>query len=243
VLALLAAVPLLCLADAVLLEPRWIIVREHRLGPAPGCRIVHISDLHHRGGPAYLTRAMGLVNDLEPDLVCCTGDLAEDPEELPEVLEILQLCEAPVYGVSGNHDRRHRSQHRAIVAAFQATGGDWLDQAPPVELPRHGLALLGWEARAAPISPGLRRVLLLHEPEWVEHAGAGRFDLMLAGHSHGGQIRLPGIGPLALPDGVGEYVWGWYDTRAGPLHVSTGLGTYLLPARFCCRPEITLINF
>ena len=65
---------------------------------------------------------------------------------------------------------------------------------------------------------------------------------MLAGHSHGGQVRIPFKGALWLPSYVGKYVKGLYTTGAGPLHVSPGIGTFMYPIRFNCRPEITVIE-
>jgi hypothetical protein len=67
-------------------------------------------------------------------------------------------------------------------------------------------------------------------------------DLILAGHSHGGQVRLPFIGATLLPFWVDGYVRGWYDTPAGPLYVNVGLGTAALPLRFLCRPEIAVFD-
>ncbi len=88
-----------------------------------------------------------------------------------------------------------------------------------------------------------RHVLLLHYPAMADHLGHRRFDLILAGHSHGGQVRLPFIGPLLVPSGVGRYDYGCYDTPGGPLSVSAGIGTLSsFPIRWNCPPEITLVT-
>ena len=71
---------------------------------------------------------------------------------------------------------------------------------------------------------------------------AESFDLILAGHSHGGQVRLPVFGPLLVPFGVEGYDAGLYDTPAGPLYVNVGIGTFMLPVRFWCRPELAVIE-
>jgi uncharacterized protein len=86
-----------------------------------------------------------------------------------------------------------------------------------------------------------RQILLLHYPA-VANGLAGRFDLILAGHSHGGQIRLPVVGALIVPKGVGAYDHGYYETPGGPLYVNAGIGTYRIPFRWNCRPEITLVT-
>ena len=127
---------------------------------------------------------------------------------------------------------------------FRVTGGAWLVDRSIV-LPNHDLELIGvglrgvlalGEARAA------QRLLLLHYPMQADRLDGRRYDLILAGHSHGGQVRLPFYGAPVLPYGVGRYDKGPYDSLGGPLYVNVGLGTYMLPVRFNCRPEITVVR-
>ena len=94
---------------------------------------------------------------------------------------------------------------------------------------------------AADGAHGTKRILLAHYPDTVDRIKNQIFNLVLAGHSHGGQIRLPFIGALIVPYGVGDYDLGLFHTPAGPLYVNPGLGT-LRPVRFLCRPEITVIT-
>lgn len=75
-----------------------------------------------------------------------------------------------------------------------------------------------------------------------EPLAAYKFDVALAGHSHGGQVRLPFVGSLVVPFGVGRYDLGLFRTAAGPLYVGAGLGWFYLNLRFNCRPEITVIE-
>ena len=83
----------------------------------------------------------------------------------------------------------------------------------------------------------------MHYPAQVKRLGGQNFDLILAGHSHGGQVRLPFYGALFLPSRVDEYNLGLFPTKAGPLYVNAGIG-YIGENnfRFNCRPEITLIE-
>jgi len=104
-----------------------------------------------------------------------------------------------------------------------------------------GARLLG-DGRSTLATPDAKRILLTHYPLDIENIKESRFDLILSGHSHGGQVRLPFLGALIVPFGVNGYQLGVYPTPAGPLHVSAGLGTFFLPVRFLCRPEITLIE-
>jgi hypothetical protein len=91
-------------------------------------------------------------------------------------------------------------------------------------------------------APDAKRILLTHYPLDIENVKGSRYDLVLSGHAHGGQVRLPFIGALIVPYGVNGYQKGTYSTPSGPLHVSAGLGTFFLPVRFFCRPEITVIE-
>jgi predicted MPP superfamily phosphohydrolase len=103
-------------------------------------------------------------------------------------------------------------------------------------------ALLMGDGVSKVAAPDAKRILLTHYPLDIENVKGSRYDVILSGHSHGGQVRLPFIGALIVPFGVNGYQKGAYSTPAGPLHVSAGLGTFFLPVRFFCWPEITLIE-
>ncbi|MDQ6622438.1 MAG: hypothetical protein M3Y86_02985, partial [Verrucomicrobiota bacterium] len=104
-----------------------------------------------------------------------------------------------------------------------------------------GMAMRGIHALDPP--QATRRILLNHYPALADELPSGmRFDLILAGHSHGGQVRLPFYGALVLPWGVGRYDLGYFESKGGPLYVNAGIGTYRFPFRFNCRPEITVVT-
>ena len=84
--------------------------------------------------------------------------------------------------------------------------------------------------------------MLIHYPEGADKLGKTKLDLILAGHSHGGQVRLPFYGPLILPFGVGTYDLGLFQTPAGPLYVNAGIGYFYVNVRFNCGPEITVFE-
>ncbi len=97
---------------------------------------------------------------------------------------------------------------------------------------------------ALPGRKGEAQVLLTHSPGVLDHAPADlpRFDLALAGHTHGGQIRLGAGAVPFVPRGSGRFVSGWYDTPVGPAYVSRGTGTSVAPVRFTCRPEFPILR-
>jgi predicted MPP superfamily phosphohydrolase len=82
----------------------------------------------------------------------------------------------------------------------------------------------------------------MHYPAWVNRFKNQHCDLMLAGHSHGGQFRLPLIGSLVVPYNVDQYDMGLFQTAAGPLYVNPGIGWFYMNVRFNCRPEVTVVE-
>jgi predicted MPP superfamily phosphohydrolase len=185
-----------------------------------------------------------MINDLAPDFACFTGDLIEHTIHLPEALEILRSISRPLYGVPGNHDYWADADWGQIGACFAATGGAWLmDQQTLTRDKRFNI--IGLTCAGPPnfaLDPKAKNLMLLHYPGWVKKIGGARPDLMLAGHSHGGQVRLPFYGAALLPSGVGDFEMGLYQTENGPLYVNPGLGCFYLNVRLFCRPEITVIE-
>jgi predicted MPP superfamily phosphohydrolase len=219
-------------------------LRVTNLNHGPGaCRFVHFSDLHYKGDADYAAEVVRTINGLAPSFVCFTGDLIEEARFAAEAFSFVRQISAPVYGAPGNHDYQSGVPFSEYAAAFESTGGGWLADRS-AHLPEHDVELVGFGrggngAFKAPQAS--RQILLLHYPR-VADGLARDFALILAGHSHGGQIRLPFFGALVLPKGVGPYDHGYYQTAGGPLYVNAGIGTWRIPFRWNCRPEITLIT-
>lgn len=257
-IAALLSAPVLVTADARGLEPKWVKTRHVRLGNRkPTHRVVHFTDVHHKGDRAYLQSVVTKINALSPDFVCFTGDLIEEARYLAEALELFAGIKSPVYGVPGNHDYWSRAPFDGIAKCFAGTGGAWLlDQQQVTGDGRFcisGATCLKWQptfagatgsSRQTPIhaNPTTRNILLMHYPSWAKKLGGQRFDLVLAGHSHGGQVWLPLYGPVYVPFGVDEYARGLFHIDAGPLYVNPGIGWFPVPIRFNCRPEITIFD-
>lgn len=240
----LLAAPTAVAADTLFVEPEWLDINHLKLTEDPTTRIVHFTDVHHKGDRAYLQEVVETINGLKPDAVCFTGDLIEESEHLAEALELLTSIKAPLIGVPGNHDYWAQVDFNDFAAPFSKTGGAFLMD-KDLELKDHNLRFIGLTGSADPglePKPGMRNILLTHYPAHVTEMGGRRFDLMLAGHSHGGQIRIPFLGALLLPWRVGKYDLGHFDTRWGPLYVGSGIGYFYLKMRFNCRPEVTLIE-
>lgn len=238
------ALPAALGADARFIEPTSLRVTKFNLRGGGICRFVHFTDFHHKGDVKYAAEVVRTINELAPDFVCFTGDLVEDARFATEALGFIQQIRVPVYGSPGNHDYWSRVSFSEFERAFAATGGAWLVDRTIV-LPKHdlelvGMGMVGIHAFTAPRAS--RQVLLMHYPAMANSLDGRRYDLILAGHSHGGQVRLPFYGALVVPHGVGPYELGYYETPGGPLYVNAGIGTYRIPLRLNCRPEVTLIT-
>lgn len=218
---------LLAVAYAYYIEPAWLRVTHVRLSDHPTVRLIHMTDIHHKGDAAYLKRVVKRINGLDADAVCFTGDLVEDAEYLPEALEILSGLNKPLYGIPGNHDYWAQVQFGACSNAFRKTGGLWLasDQEP---LP--------------PDRVKGKRILLSHYPYGMNGEDGASYDLILSGHTHGGQVRPAALRNAFVPLNMGKFDAGLFRTPKGPLYINTGIGTFFVHMRFLCRPEITVIE-
>ena len=256
----------LVLGYVFLIEPYWIEVTRHEawfktLPPAfDGLVVAHLSDLHIVRYGLRERRVVSVLTDAKPGLIVMTGDLIEkggDRTAVQRFLTNLQPLRTPfgVWAVLGNHehmdrlaqdhDAARRFFNEADVALLVNEGGrlgrgvDTLTLIG-VDDPYTGHDRL-WEA-----VKGMQRtpfaILLSHSPEIFFKADLARFDLVLAGHTHGGQVRLPWFGPLWLPPGSERYESGWFSGNSARMFVSRGVGTSFLPIRFLSRPEIALIS-
>ena len=236
---------------ATFLEPDAIEVTRHTM-EAPlrePLKIAHLTDLHTRGLGRRERRLLAMLDAERPDLIVITGDTVSDVGTSEMCRALLERLHAPlgVWAVKGNweHWKPRRNERelyesagvRLLINAGHAVRGDlWiavLDDAGTVH-PDLEAALSGMPKHAFVLA-------LFHSPAYFDRI-AGRCNLALAGHTHGGQVRFPFLGPLWLPNGCGRFVQGWYQQNGSHMYVSRGIGTSLLPVRFLCRPELALIR-
>ncbi len=240
-------------AAEMLSTPRYRVTLPGLHGDLEGLRLAHLSDLHGRVTTRWGRDLAGAVKALEPDVVAVTGDLVSRPSQIEAVAEMLGRLHPPlgVFWVTGNHeyllDPRARSR---LVEALARQGATALDgRCEVVERGRGRLwfAGVGWAPHPRlpeiPPRPGEPLVALTHHPDLAEAlvpAGAG---LVLAGHTHGGQICLPGWGPvIARCRGGRRWARGCRQTGGAMMVVSAGVGTSYLPLRAFCPPEIVLLT-
>jgi predicted MPP superfamily phosphohydrolase len=251
---LLARLPGNQVLDVRIQEKELIIPR---LGEAhDGLRIAHVTDLHMSGRieRAFFERIVDEVNRQSPDIVAITGDIIECDQYLDWIRPTLGQLRAQhgVYYVLGNHDRR-ATESRLKAAMADAglihLGGSWqqivVKNAPLVlagnEIPWYGPAADMRNCPQRDTSCGPTRILLAHSPDQFPWAGENDFDLMLAGHLHGGQVRLPVLGAFLAPSVYGvRYAAGTFTAGNTTMHVSRGVSS-LTPVRYGCPPEVAIL--
>jgi len=221
-----------------------------------GRRAVHLSDLHL---DHYLPRhdmIVTMVRELRPHWIFITGDLLNVPEGLPHLFRFLAQLRliAPVFMTLGNHDHysgvpidhyaeladRHKLTLLINQTVFIPTGEGELAivGVDDPSLHRADLDCL------PPRTEGRYTLLLAHAPNILEQLEEHHHvDLILCGHSHGGQWRFPGVPTFWLPPGCNGRIEGLQHARERRLYVNRGLGWSFLPLRLNCRPEIVLLEW
>ncbi len=224
-------------------------------------RVAHVSDLHLHGIGAREKKALSAVEEASPDLIVVTGDHVDSPDGGKVLKEFYSdLCGlGPVYAVLGNWDYwaagRGGPTAKQIVQTIEGAGGRvLLNRGESVEFGGGSIWVAGvddphtgrdnvqsalegfWESEEEPI------LLLAHSPEVAEDL-TGRETLVLCGHTHGGQERLPLLGPLYVPSRLGRrYVAGLYRLGGTLMYVNRGLGWSFAPLRLNCPPEVTILD-
>lgn len=246
-----------------------------------GTTIVQLSDLHYDGkrlSDTLLEQAIEATNQAQPDLVVITGDfVTDDPAPIyPLALQLKHLrSRAGVCAILGNHDLYRRSSRATITEALTNIDVSvlWDQVIYPLG---EGLAIVGLPECWSPafkasrildqVPPDVPRIVLAHNPDCADLLQQWRVDLQLSGHTHGGQIVIPGLGNISalsaklysrLPTRTRNRLpflracyrvmkhWEWakglYQVGDNRLYVNRGLGTYL-PGRLFCPPEVTVIT-
>lgn len=263
-----AAVAGAAAAAYMVFEAQWPRCRRAELAvpglPAPwrGLTILHLSDVHAGHFPTNdlsLEKVVEWAVPLQPDVVVLTGDIIGDPRHSARCLEPLTRLHPPLgmYAVPGNHEyglgKSPLAKARDVSGLWSQAGASLLSDRCVALPPREGVTLVvcgadyltgGFGLLDGPVPPpngdGFP-ILLIHQPPSADSPLAELFPLAFAGHTHGGQLRLPSTGGL-LPvmNDQGDYLSGVYKWGQSRLVVSRGVGTSFVPFRLLTRPEATL---
>ncbi|MEL7140641.1 MAG: metallophosphoesterase [Cyanobacteria bacterium J06643_4] len=246
-----------------------------------GSVIVQLSDFHFDGlrlSNSMLAKTIAKIEEIQPDLIVLTGDfVTDDPTPIHELARRLKQLPSR-YGsmaVLGNHDIQVPGARQIVTQALEQAGITvlWNEIATPFgdDFPVVGFAD-HWSREFDPhvldqLNPSVPRLVLSHNPDTAEPLAKWRVDLQLSGHTHGGQVYIPGLGPGPLvwqrirrgvPSAIRNRIpflsdrcfhvvrhWEWCRGlhRVGDnwLYVNRGLGTYF-PGRFFCSPEVTILK-
>lgn len=208
-----------------------------------------IADLHLTGHDPEAEAMLAMVRQERPDLILIAGDITSTEGSAEIYAGVLSRLAAPcgVWMVPGNWD--HWLPVPDLGALCERTGVRLLINAAAEIAPGFWLAGLDDDVAGAPdpdrafrdVPQGAWTMAMVHCPSGFDQI-AGRCAVAFAGHTHGGQIRLPGLPPLWLPAGCGRYVAGWYERDGSRLYVSRGIAAKGLPMRFFCRPEVAIFT-
>jgi uncharacterized protein len=210
--------------------------------------VAHVTDLHTDGLGTIELKLMDSIRANKPDIIVITGDVATPGGTSKGYEDVLSQLRAPlgVYFIQGNweywepiKELRHILQKTSII--------DLTNKHAHI---KDDLWLIGLDDVLAgspeldvyeKVPRGKKNLSIFHSPELFSSI-SNKTDLAFAGHSHGGQVRLPFIGPIWTPEGTGKYDSGWFQEGRAKMYVSRGIGNSILPIRFNCKPEIAYIK-
>uniref|UniRef100_UPI004056B6A5 metallophosphoesterase n=1 Tax=Candidatus Electronema sp. TaxID=2698783 RepID=UPI004056B6A5 len=247
----------------VFIERNIVLVNRYQiplanLPPAfHGFTIAHLTDLHFGSlvSSAFIKKVVERTNALRPDAIFCTGDYVHAKNttaEIDQVWPILMQLQARqgVFSVLGNHD--HWADTERSLYWLERSGQNLRHQHKVIERGKERLVLGGagdlWEDQLkidqafAGTEENDCRILLSHNPDSVDTPFKTPLALVMSGHTHGGQVRLPFYGPPVLPVQNKHYSNGLIDTPKTKLFISRGIGWAIYPVRFNCYPEIAVLE-
>ena len=246
-----------------MIERNLILINHYNI-PVPNLphsfqdfTMVHLTDLHYGFlvPEAVIRWVVKKANALPKDIIVCTGDYVHENDttgQIDQVWPMLARLSAPlgVYSVLGNHD--HWADTERSLYWLQESGQNLRHKVTPLERNGERIWLGGtgdyWEdellidATFQGVPKGECKILLAHNPDTTDTVFDTRIDLLISGHTHGGQVRIPFIGAPVLPVNNKNYDSGYIRTDKTALFISRGIGWAHLPVRFNCPPEIAVLH-
>lgn len=235
-----------------------------------GLKIAHLSDFHY--GETFkkqeLEKVVETINSLKPDIIVFTGDISTNGlnnKQIEEVSTLLSKMDASIgkYAIKGNHDYKFKKWSLLIENSGFIDLDDtfqiiYKNQTNPIMISGISTNLYGTKNIKDKIEPimtylnsfteenkekPIYSILLLHEPDYIDKIDSSKFNLVLSGHSHNGQVRVPFLGAIYTPIGAKKYYDEYYKVNNTDLYISSGLGTTALGVRLFNKPSFNFYRF
>lgn len=266
----LTALGLLALMDMYLIEPNWIKIERVVINDSDlaqimeGTKVVQISDIHLKKIGFRERELIEKVNELKPDILFITGDFfrsvkgkdaADQYRSIYDLIKSFNVSIA-IYGILGNYDD-YLERYPERLTELRSAGIDILQDENRKVLLRNNKTF--WLAGSfydsyhentrsftnalESIPPKAPVILLNHYPDVFEKAVNAGINLVLVGHTHGGQIGIPFLIRISTYANKSSYMSGLFGSGKTKMYVNRGIGTTVFPVRFLCRPEITVFDF
>ena len=256
------------IATTGLIVKEYKIVNSKITDNFHGLKIVHFSDIHYGRTVKNkeLRNLVKKINRINPDIVIFTGDLVDKDYKLKEkdsenIGKILSGIDAKIekYAVGGNHDKRFKNFYIMIENAgfvnlenkydtiyndsnsnifICGSSSNYFKKDNNIKEKLKSSYDYLEEVKNDEAKKPIYNILLLHEPDFVDNIDKSKFDLILAGHSHNGQVRIPFIGAIILPPHAKKYYKEYYKFDNTDMYISSGIGTSSINFRFFDRPSI-----
>ena len=255
----------LCLLYSRFIATKGLKVKEYKVVNSKitdsyhGLKIIHLTDIHYGStvNEKELNNIVDKVNEIQPDIVVMTGDLIDERLSYDKdiIINCLSRIEAKLgkFAVSGNHDiplddynyivkesgftsldNKYELIYSKSNEPIIISGIGYGDEDIGIKTEQFDKYIS--ELKTDDIKP-IYSILLVHEPDTVDNLDLNKYDLILAGHSHAGQVRLPIIGKLYTPEGAKKYYDEYYKINNTDLYISSGLGTSLYKFRLFNKPS------
>lgn len=243
---------------------RGLIVKEYKVinenlpDEFYGLKVVHISDIHYgkHFNKGKLEKVVNKINEINPDIVVLTGDLVDntlDETEVSELKDLLSKITSKVgkYAITGNHDYKYKNWEYIIKDSGFTNLNDTYNiiygKKSKIMISGISTNLYGEKKVKDKLQSSIKydetndidyKILLIHEPDYIDEISDISYDLILSGHSHDGQVKIPFIGALYTPVGSKKYYKNHYTINTSELFISSGLGTSVLNLRLFNKPSI-----
>lgn len=251
------------IATSGIFTKEYLIINNNLSDEFYGLKIAHITDVHYGQtvNKKELKTLVKKVNEYKPDIIVITGDLLDrdtkySDEDITDIEAILNNLEATLgkYIIMGNHDNT-KDIYISLVEKIGFTNLDdtheilYYNGSTPILIAGMSTGEYGSKTAAQKVEEAILEVktreipfsiLIMHEPDYIEEIEYDNFQLVLAGHSHNGQVRLPIIGATILPNHAKKYYDSYYKLNDTDLYISGGVGTSTIKFRLFNRPSFNL---